>query len=68
MRARQLTQQYAVDAIEYSRLTWARNNQTTTRAEIYQGLHDTVSQKDGVNAVQKNYSPSNNHRIFILLQ
>ena len=53
MRVRRLTQQYAVDAqakIEYSRLTWVRNNQTTVRAEKYQGLHDAISQGDGVNA------------------
>ena len=53
MRARRLTQQYAVDAqvkFEYSHLTWARNNQTTIRAEKYQGLHDAVSQGDSMNA------------------
>ena len=60
MRARQLTQQYAIDAqakIEYSRLTWARNHQTTIRAEKYQGLHDTVSQGDGVNAGRRTFLP-----------
>ena len=53
MRARRLTQQYAVDAqakIEYSRLKWVRNNQTTIRSEKYQGLQDAVIQGDGVNA------------------
>ena len=63
MRARRLTQQYAVDAqakIEYSRLTWARNHQTTIRAEKYQGLHDAVSQGDGVNAGRRIILPPTN--------
>ena len=53
-------QQYAVDAqakIEYSRLTWARNYQTTIQAETYQGLHDAVSQGDGVNAGRRTVLP-----------
>lgn len=53
MKNRQLMQQYAFDAqakIEHSRLLWAKNNQSTIRADKYQGLFDAVAEGDGVNA------------------
>ena len=53
MSSRRLRQQYAVDSwakIEGSRLTWAKQHQSTIRAEKYQGLLDAIEAGDENNA------------------
>ena len=56
MSSRRLMQQYAVDSwakIEGSRLTWAKQHQSTFRAEKYQGLLDAIEAGDENNAGRK---------------
>ena len=53
MSSRRLRQQYAVDSwakIEGGRLTWAKQHQSTIRAEKYQGLLDAIEAGDENNA------------------
>ena len=56
MSSRRLMQQYAVDSwakIEGCRLTWAKQHQSTIRAEKYQGLLDAIEAGDENNAGRK---------------
>lgn len=46
LRGGRLLQQYVVDnyvKIESHRLRWVRSHQTTLRAELYQGLQDSLN-------------------------
>jgi hypothetical protein len=48
-RAKRLFQQYVVDAfacVDQNRLAWIRNNQNKIRADLYQGLADTLAASD----------------------
>ena len=48
MKMRRLTQQYAVDMwakIERGRMDWVQRNQTTIKAEKYNGLIDAAAGK-----------------------
>ena len=50
MRSRRLMQQFAVDSwakIKGSRINWAKQHQTSIRAEKFQGLIDTIEAADG---------------------
>ena len=38
--------------MEESRLLWVRNNQKAIRAEVYQGLADMVTARDGLERLQ----------------
>ena len=54
-RGGKLFQQYIVDAwasVEDSELYWVRNNQTTIRADLYDGLRDAMREVQGLDMRQ----------------
>src|SRR3984957_17422559 len=54
-RGGKLFQQYIVDAwasVEDSELYWVRNNQTTIRADLYDGLRDAMREGQGLDMRQ----------------
>ena len=64
LMAGKLFQQYVVDAwaqIEQAKLSWARFNQSTLRAEVYSGLADAIGHGESLNQIGKCYILPSSH-------